>query len=70
MSRLQTLCATAGEGVDETKTHDNIIEDNANLSDEDESVISSKYGESAEWHNTTIWTWFPSYIFYVYCDNL
>ena len=42
------------EGVDETKTHDNIIEDNANLSDEDESVISSKFGESAEWHNTTI----------------
>ena len=36
------------------KNHDNIIEDNANFSDEDESVGSSKLGESAECHNTTI----------------
>ena len=38
-----------------------ITEDNANLSDEDESVISSNLGESAEWLNIIILTKFPSH---------
>ena len=49
------------EGVDETKAHENITDDNAEFPDEEESVISSKPGECAEWLNTKILTKFPSH---------